>query len=143
MRSDKSGPPQTVDEYFDRLPSRSRALLGHLRKVIRSEVPNAEEIISYRMPAFRYHGVLVYYAAFEDHCSLFIGSESVRRRFEHELRPYASGKGTYRFTDDMPIPDSLVRRIVKARVVENDRKHAKRSRPTPSRNTGRHPSTRS
>ena len=97
-----------------------RAALQKLRKTIREAAPEAEEVISYHMPAFRHHGMLVYYAAFKDHCSFFMGSASARRRFAEELKLFAAGKGTVHFTPQRPLPTALVRRIVKARVAENE-----------------------
>jgi uncharacterized protein YdhG (YjbR/CyaY superfamily) len=111
--------PAAVDAYLNRVPPKFRAALQQLRTTIKAAAPGAEEVISYRMPAFRQNGILVYYAAFPDHCSLFVGSPQVRRRFSSELRPFQGGKGTIRFTPDRPLPPGLVSRIVKARVAEN------------------------
>lgn len=102
-----------------------RATLQRLRKTIRAAAPDADEVISYQMPAFRQNGMLVYFAAFEDHCSLFVGSATVRRAFSAELKPFMTGKGTLRFTPDQPLPTGLVTRIVKARVAENDARRSK------------------
>ncbi len=116
----RPGPaPGTVDEYLARVPPKFRTTLRRLRATIRTAAPDAEEIISYRMPAFRQNGILVYYAAFEDHCSLFVASPEIRRRFSAELKPFMAGKGTLRFTPESPLPAGLVTRIVKARVAEN------------------------
>ena len=111
--------PKSIDEYLARVPPKFRAPLQRLRKTIQAAAPDAEEVISYRMPAFRQNGMLVYFAAFEDHCSLFVGSATVRRRFSAELKPFMRGKGTLHFTPDRPLPAGLVTRIVKARVAEN------------------------
>ena len=111
--------PKTVDEYLARVPPKFRATLQRLRKTIKAAAPDAEEVISYQMPAFRQNGMLVYFAAFEDHCSLFVGSPKVRRQFSAELKPFMRGKGTLRFTPDRPLPAGLVTRIVKVRVAEN------------------------
>ncbi len=120
MRPGRRGPPRTVDEYFDRLQPESRAALQRLRRTIRAAAPEAEEVISYRMPAFKHHGMLVYYAAFKDHLSLFVGSPAVRRKFARELKPFAAGKGTVHFTRERSLPAGLVTRIVRARVAENE-----------------------
>ena len=119
MASQKVTVPRTVDEYLARVPPRFRTALQGLRKTIKAAAPDAEEVISYQMPAFRQNGMLVYYAAFKDHCSLFVGSPKVRRQFSAELKPFEAGKGTARFTPDRPLPAELVTRIVKARVAEN------------------------
>ncbi len=104
-----------------------RAALETLRRTVLATAPDAEEVISYGMPAFRRDGILVYYAAFKDHCSLFIGSVVTQRRFAAELEPFAAGKGTVHFTPERPLPMALVTRIVKARLAENEaRARAKR-----------------
>ena len=108
-----------VDEYLARVPADLRAALEALRATIRDAAPEAEEVISYQIPAFRQNGTLVYYAAFRDHCSFFVGSRAIQESFAAELKPFASGKGTLRFTPRKPLPSGLVRRIVKARVAEN------------------------
>ena len=71
----------TVDEYLANVPTEMRATLQNLRKTIRAAAPEAEEVISYHIPAYRYHGMLVYFAAFKDHCSFFVGSVATLRRF--------------------------------------------------------------
>ncbi|MCI4355463.1 MAG: DUF1801 domain-containing protein [Thermoplasmata archaeon] len=126
MAPEAAPTPNTVDEYLARVPARFRPNLRQLRKTIRAAAPGAEEVISYRLPAFRQNGMLVYYGAFSDHCSFFVGSALVRRRFSAELRPFESGKGTLHFTPDRPLPLDLVARIVRARVAENA---ARRSKP--------------
>jgi uncharacterized protein YdhG (YjbR/CyaY superfamily) len=97
-----------------------RAALQQLRETIRAVAPRAQEVLSYRIPAFRQDGMLVYYGAFKDHCSFFVGSTAVRRRFAAELKPFAAGKGTLQFTPQRPIPAILLRQIVRARIVENE-----------------------
>jgi len=111
-----------------RVPPKFRPALKRLRRTIRSAAPGAEEYIGYGMPAFRQDGYLVYYAAFKDHCSLFVTSDKVRRKFAAELKPFDTGKGTLRFTPEHPIPDALVRRIVKARVAENAARRRRKAR---------------
>jgi uncharacterized protein YdhG (YjbR/CyaY superfamily) len=111
--------PTGVEDYLAALPEDQRAALGKLRKTIRAAAPEATETISYQMPTFKDHGrVLVYYAAFKDHCSLFPASGAVMDALGEELQPYVSGKGTLRFTVADPIPDRLVRRIVEVRLAE-------------------------
>jgi len=120
MAAKRVRPPKTVDDYLARLEPGYRAALQRLRRSIKAAAPLAEEVISYRMPAFRQSGMLVYYAAFKDHLSFFTGgSARIRQDFAVELKPFASGKGTLRFTLERPLPADLVRRIVKARVAEN------------------------
>ncbi len=115
--------------YLARVPPAYRAALEELRATVKEVVPDAEEVISYGMPAFRHRGNLVYYAAFRDHCSLFIGSVTTQRKFAAELKSFEAGKGTVHFTPEHALSRDLVRRIVKARVAENEaRDTAKRSK---------------
>ncbi len=115
--------PKTVDEYLATVPEPARTTLKKIRAVIRSVAPpEATEVISYRMPMFKYKGMLVGIAAFANHCSLFPGALSGLREFEAELKPYMIGKGTLQFPIDKPLPAALVKKIVKARAAQNDRK---------------------
>ena len=94
-----------------------------LRKTIKAAAPEATETISYQMPAFKDHGrILVYYAAFKDHYSLFAASGEAIDALGEELTPYVTGKGTIRFELDEPLPTALVKRIVEARLEENARR---------------------
>lgn len=111
---------RTVDEYLESTPEPARSTLEHIRKVIWSVVPKeATEVISYRIPMFKYRGMLVGYAAFAKHCSLFPTGSGVIERFSKELKNYSTNKGTIRFPADKPLPDALIKKIVKARVAEN------------------------
>ena len=116
--------PRTVDEYMAQVPAKFRPTLERLRKTIKAVAPDAEEVISYKMPAFRQNGMLVYFAAFEDHCSLFAVSSEVRRKLP-ALKPFVSGRGTLRFTAERPLPARLVARIVKLRLAENAARRSK------------------
>jgi len=117
-KSMKSG-PVTVDEYLDSLPEKERTVLGNLRKTIKATAPQAEEVIGYGMPGYKYHGMLVYFAAYKNHCSFFPGT-SMLGAFEDEVKPYKTSKGTLQFTVDKPLPASLVKKIVKARMKQNE-----------------------
>ena len=113
-----SAPPKSIDEYLERVPEPARSTLQKLRAAIRSAAPSeASEIISYRIPAFRYKGVLLWFAAFSDHCSLF-PSAAVIAAFENDLKGYSTSKGTIQFPTDKPLPSALVKRLVKARVAQ-------------------------
>jgi uncharacterized protein YdhG (YjbR/CyaY superfamily) len=125
MEAQRIPAPKTVDEYMARIPPKFRTPLQRLRKTVKAAAPDAEEVISYHMPAFRQNGILVYYGAFKDHCSLFIASDKVRRQFAAELKQFEAGKGTHRFIPDRPLPADLVARIVKARVAENAARRSK------------------
>jgi uncharacterized protein YdhG (YjbR/CyaY superfamily) len=117
----KSGPAaKTVDEYLDNLPEPARSTLTHIRAVIKSVVPKeATEVISYRIPMFKFNGMLVGYAAFAKHCSLFPTGSGVIERFAKELKGYKTSRGTIQFPSDKPLPDALLKKIVKQRVKEN------------------------
>ncbi len=115
----KSQLPKTVDEYLSALPEEIRSVLIHLRKTIKSTAPKAEEVIRYGMPGYKYYGALVYFAAFKNHCSFFPGSSQVIKLYE-ELKSFKTAKGTIQFTIDKPLPATLVKKIVKARMKENE-----------------------
>lgn len=111
---------KTVDEYLADVPEPAQSTLRHIRKVIQSVVPkDTTEVISYRIPMFKYHGMLVGYAAFKKHCSLFPTGSGVLDQFARELAGYRTSKGTIQFPLDKPLPDALVKKIVRARVKEN------------------------
>jgi uncharacterized protein YdhG (YjbR/CyaY superfamily) len=117
-----SGAPRNVDEYLAGVPEPARSTLNKIRAAIRSAVPpEATETISYRIPAFKHNGVLVWFAAFSNHCSLFPTS-SVIEAFKKELKGFSISKGTIQFPTDKPLPAALVKKLVKARVVENESK---------------------
>jgi uncharacterized protein YdhG (YjbR/CyaY superfamily) len=117
----KSGAPATtVEEYLANVPEPARSTLKHVRAVIKSVVPKeTTEVISYRIPMFKYRGMLVGYAAFAKHCSLFPTGSGVLDKFEKELKGYRTSKGTIQFPPDKPLPDALIKKIVRARVAEN------------------------
>jgi uncharacterized protein YdhG (YjbR/CyaY superfamily) len=114
--------PKNTDEYLARVPEPARSTLKKIRAAIRSAVPpKATEVISYGMPAFKYKGVLVWFAAFSKHCSLF-PTASVIEAFKNELKSFTLSKGTIQFPVDKPLPAALVKKLVKARVARIERK---------------------
>jgi uncharacterized protein YdhG (YjbR/CyaY superfamily) len=114
--------PKTVDEYLAGVPEPARGTLQKIRATIRSVAPaEATEAISYGMPAFKHKGMLMWYAAFADHCSLFPGA-SVIAAFKNELKGHSVSKGTIRFPTDKPLPAALVKKLVKAKIAENEGK---------------------
>lgn len=119
---------KTVAAYLASLPKDSRAALQKLRKDIRAAAPDATELIAWGMPAFRQSKLLVGYAAFKDHCSLFPMSVAVLHRYAAELKKYVTTKGSIHFSGAKPLPATLVRRIVRARIAENEARQANRSR---------------
>ena len=115
--------PKNVDEYLAGVPEPARSTLNKLRAAIRSALPpEATETISYRIPAFKHKGVLVWFAAFSNHCSLF-PTASVVKAFKNELKGFSTSKGTIHFPADKPLPTALVKRLVKARVAQNEHKN--------------------
>jgi uncharacterized protein YdhG (YjbR/CyaY superfamily) len=117
-----------VEKYLAGVSEPARSTLQALRRTIRAAAPaEAEEVISYGMPGFRYQGGLVVYAAFRKHCSLFPMSSLVFKRLAQELKPYRSSTGTLQFPLDEPLSAALVKRIVKTRVEENEARVAARA----------------
>lgn len=118
----RSAAPKTVDEYLARVPEPARSTLKKIRAAIRSAVPpEATESISYGMPVFKYKGSLMWFAAFADHCSLF-PTASIIQMFKNELKDFHTTKGTIHFRVDKPLPAALVKKMVRARIAEIERK---------------------
>jgi uncharacterized protein YdhG (YjbR/CyaY superfamily) len=113
--------PKTVDEYLASVPEPARSAMNKIRAAIRSVVPaEATEIISYQIPAFKHKKVLVWYAAFANHCSLF-PTAAVIEAFKDELKGFSTSKGTIHFPLDKQMPIALIKKLVKARVAEDTR----------------------
>lgn len=109
---------QSVDEYIVAFPDDIQAKLQALRTTIRAAAPDAEERISYNMPAFARHGNLVYFAAAKQHIGLY-PTASAMMAFRDELAAYSTSQGAIRFPLGDPLPVDLIRRIVEFRVAEN------------------------
>jgi uncharacterized protein YdhG (YjbR/CyaY superfamily) len=119
MRTTK---PKTVSEYLTSLDADKRAALRELRAAIKAAAPRAEECISYGIPAFRLDGkVLVWFHCATKHCSFFPGAYPIAA-CKRDLKKYSTSKGTIRFSPDKPLPAALVRKLVKARIAERDRR---------------------
>ncbi len=115
--------PQNVDEYLAGVPEPARSTLSKVRAAIRSAAPReATEAISYGLPTFKYQGSLVAFGSFSNHCSLFPMSLAVMAAFKNELKGFYTSKGTIRFPIDKPLPAALVKKLVKARLAEKERK---------------------
>ena len=124
----KQAIPTTFDEYAAEFPPRVRSILRKVRATIRRAAPGAEETISYRMPAFKLHGVLAYFAAFKQHIGFFPPVQGDERLMK-VVAAYAGPKGNLRFPLDEPIPYALIASIVRQRVKTNERlAQAKRKR---------------
>lgn len=115
----RSVPARDVDGYLAVLPKEARVTLEKLRRTIKAAAPKAEEAISYQIPTFKYHGPLVFFAAFKNHCSFFVVSKSIMKTFSSELKPYDTSGTTIHFSTENPLPATLVKKIVKARIEEN------------------------
>jgi uncharacterized protein YdhG (YjbR/CyaY superfamily) len=111
--------PTTIDEYLAAVTDEQRAALTKLRQTIKAAAPLAEECISYQIPAFRQNGMLVGFGATKNHCAFYLMSGSMVDDFTDELEGYDTSKGTIRFSPDKPLPKTLVRKLVKARLAEN------------------------
>lgn len=110
---------KTVDEYFDRLQEPALSALYKMRQAIQSSVPQESvEFISYGVPAFKLKRVLVWYAAFANHCSLF-PTNAVIVAFKDELKGFSTSKGTIKFPLDKPMPVALIKKLVKTRVAQD------------------------
>src|SRR6266567_7801347 len=120
MRSTKRS-PKTIDECLASVNANHRDALQEIREAIHAVAPNAEECISYGIPAFRLNGrSLVFFGAWANHCALYPGSSATLKKFRNELRDFQASKGTIRFSAGKPLPAALVRKLVKARIAENN-----------------------
>jgi len=119
--------PRSIDEYIARFSPEVQAILERIRSTIRNAAPDAQEAISYQIPAFTWNGALVYFAAFKEHIGFY---PPVRgdARLEKAISPYAGEKGNLRFPLDRPIPYRLIERIVKHQVKQNAAKAASKGR---------------
>ena len=116
----KPVPARDVDDYLASVPEETRVMLGKLRKTIKSAAPKAEEVISYQIPTYKYHGPLVHFVAQKNFCSFIVVSKPVMEKFKHELEGYDTSGTTIHFTAEKPLPAVLVKKIIKARIEENE-----------------------
>ncbi len=112
----------TVEEYLSLFPKEQRDALEKLRQVIKAAAPKAEEVISYGMPGYKQNGMLVYFGGFKNHCSFFPASYTVIKQFAGQLKDYKTSKGTIQLPLDKAIPSTLVKKMVVARMKENELK---------------------
>jgi uncharacterized protein YdhG (YjbR/CyaY superfamily) len=124
----RAKPPATIDAYIAGCTPKAQSILHRIRNTVRDVAPQAEELISYRMPAFRQGGMLLYFAAFKNHIGVF---PPVRgdAKLEKAVAPYAGDKGNLRFPLDRPIPYDLIKRVVKLRLKQVMAKTEAESRP--------------
>ncbi len=115
----KTPTARDVDEYLAAVPKESRAVLEKLRQTIKAAAPKAVEVISYKIPIYKYEGMLAGFAAFKDHCSLFVGP-GVIEAHQDELKRFGLSKGTIRFPADKPISATLVKKLIRTRIKQNE-----------------------
>lgn len=110
--------PKTIDEYIAQFPKKTQTVLNKIRKLCQKLAPEAKEVISYRMPAIKGKGILIYYAAWKEHIGIYppIAGDSV---LERDLSPYAGPKRNLQFPLDQPIPYDLIQRIILLRVAQD------------------------
>lgn len=109
-----------IDAYIGKTPEPFRGALEHIRALVNSSVPDAEEAMVYGVPGFRLNGrPLVCYAAFKAHCGFYPMNPALMDSLKDELAGFRTAKGTIQFTPDSPLPDPLLRKIIKARAKEN------------------------
>ena len=119
MKSSKK-PPESIDDYIAAFPKDVQAILEKIRTTIRRAAPDAEETISYRIPAFTLNGPLIYFAAFKSHIGIYPVTPDIKKKLD--LSSYEGGKGTIRLPLDKPIPYTLIGRIVKLKAQSRKRK---------------------
>lgn len=125
----------TIDEYLATLTPPQRAFMQKLRKLIHSIAPEAEECITYSIPGFRQNGPFVAFAAFKNHYSLFPMGGAAIEKFKRELKHFETNKGTIRFTEEEPLPASLIRKIIKYRLaIDAAKAEAKKSKKGKAKN---------
>ncbi len=121
MATVKKQPIKTTDEYLDSLPADVRIKLEKMRQTIKKAAPEAEEFFSYQMPAYRFHGVLAWFAAFKNHYSLFV-RPVILSAFTDETKSYETTKSALRIPIDKPVPVQLIKKIIQYAAKENQLK---------------------
>jgi uncharacterized protein YdhG (YjbR/CyaY superfamily) len=116
----KGVPAGDVDAYLSSFPQELRMVLENLREAIKAAAPKAEEVISYQIPTYKYHGPLVHFVARASYCSFIAVSKEILEKFRDELESFDTSGTTIHFTVEKPLPATLVKKIVKARVAENE-----------------------
>jgi uncharacterized protein YdhG (YjbR/CyaY superfamily) len=109
----------TVQEYIDYFPETAAKRLEEIRSLVKKLVPEAQEVISYNMPAFKYHGILIYFAAHTEHIGFYPAKAEIITALADELRDYATSKGTIQLPMNKKIPIALLTKIIKLRAAQN------------------------
>lgn len=125
MAKAKTNDSLSIDKYLSVLPLEQQILLENVRSIIKKTVPEAIEYISYKMPAYDYHGMIGGFAAFKSHCSFFPWDSTTITVFKAELKNYKTSKGAIQFTSENPIPEELIQKIILFKVAENQEKQQK------------------
>jgi uncharacterized protein YdhG (YjbR/CyaY superfamily) len=126
MKNRDGQPPiKTMDDYIALQSEKNQIALEHIRDIVRRLAPQAEECISYQIPMFKYKGMLVGFAAFQNHCSFVAGNGSTIEQFKDELTEYTFAKSVIHFTPERPLSDDFIERFVRTRVRENEAKKVK------------------
>lgn len=122
MESTKKTSFKNVDEYVASVSdSKQRSIMRRVRSIIKRAAPDAQEMISYQMPAYRYHGMLVYFAAWKNHWGFYPASNAIKEIFKDELAHYKQTKGAIQFPWHEPVPEALITKLVKKRMEENSK----------------------
>jgi uncharacterized protein YdhG (YjbR/CyaY superfamily) len=126
---------KNVDAYLKTFTGQQRETLDKVRAAIKTAAPKAEEVISYGIPAYKQNGMIAYFAGFKNHCSYFPGSYAVIKQFEKELKSYKVSKGTIQFPIDKPLSSSLIKKMVQAKIKENELKQQAKSKKKTAKTT--------
>ena len=116
-----------IDNYINSFPEATKTLLEQLRSIIKQTAPGAEEDISYKMPAYKYHGILVYFAGYKNHIGFYPTASGIKY-FQNEIKEYKNSTGAIQFPLNKPINAELVKNIVKFKMNENLQKEKLRKK---------------
>lgn len=116
----RGAPAKDVDAYIAAVPEPARSMLEKMRQLVKVAAPKAVEVISYQIPLYKHHGHLVAFAAFKNHVGFYVMSKALMVKYKKEFEPYKKAIATVQFPIGEPVPATLVKRIVKARIKENE-----------------------
>ena len=119
MAKTKPNDTEGVNQYIAQLPVDQQIALERVRQIIKTTVPEAQEYLSYKMPAYHFHGMIGGFAAFKNHCSFFPWDSKTIDVFKDELTGFKTSAGTIQFTTDKPLPEELLQKILRYRVAGN------------------------
>ena len=119
MATTKQNDTEGVNKYISNLPIEQQIALERVRQIIKNTVPEAQEYLSYKMPAYHFHGMIGGFAAFKNHCSFFPWDSKTIDVFKDELTGFKTSAGTIQFTPEKPLPEELLQKILRYRVASN------------------------